>query len=135
MTRIQQVRTTRSPQISHGGYTTAVTCGELVFVSGQLPIDPSTGRLVGDDVRVQTRQVLDNLKNALEDAGSDLSSMVKVNIFIGQRSMWADMNDVYCELVPAPRPPRTTLTVSELADGVLVEIDCVAVRREAPASS
>ena len=135
MTRIQQVRTTRSPEISHGGYTTAVTCGELVFVSGQLPIDPDTGEIVGDDVRAQTRQVLDNLKNALEDAGSDLGSMVKVNIFIRGRSMWADMNDVYCELVPAPRPPRTTLTVSELADRVFVEIDCVAVRHDGGAAS
>jgi 2-iminobutanoate/2-iminopropanoate deaminase len=130
VTRIQQVRTTRAPAISHGGYTTAVTCGELVFVSGQLPFDPDTGELVGDDARAQTRQVLDNLRNALEDAGSNLGSMVKVNVFIRKRSMWADMNDVYCEIVPAPRPPRTTLTVSELADGVFVEIDCVAVRNE-----
>lgn len=125
-TKIEYIDSPNSPVVLHGGYSHVVRFEDLVFVSGQLPFDPATGDLASDDVAGQTARVLENLQAALVAAGSDLHSILKVEIQILDRSYWGDMNEVYCRYIESPRPPRTT-RVSAMAEGVLVEIDCIAV--------
>jgi 2-iminobutanoate/2-iminopropanoate deaminase len=95
-----------------------------VFVSGQVPRDPVTGDLVGDDVATQTRQTLSNVRGVLEQAGAGLGDVVSVTVYLARAGDWATMNGVYTEFFPKPFPSRTTVG-AELRD-ILVEISVVA---------
>ena len=107
-----------------GAYSPAVRAGNLVFVSGQVPRDPVTGVLVGDDVESQTRQVIANVSRALEAAGAALSDVVSVTVYLADIDDWGRFNAAYKELMPAPYPTRTALGAN--LRGILVEVSAIA---------
>jgi 2-iminobutanoate/2-iminopropanoate deaminase len=111
-----------------GPYSQAIDCGALVFVSGQIPVDPRSGHVVGDDTATQTRQVLRNLTAVLEAAGLSLGHVVKTTVYLKDLGDFAAMNAVYGEFLPTPAPARATVEVSRLPRDVRVEIDLIAVR-------
>ena len=108
-----------------GPYSHAVQVGDLVFCSGQTPIDPGTMELVGDDIQAQTTQVLQNLDAVLTSLGLDLTSVIKTTVFLTTMEDFQGMNAVYAEMFGAHRPSRTTVAVKENPLGALVEIECI----------
>jgi len=111
-----------------GPYSQCIVVNNFVFVSGQIPIDPKTGKIVGEDIQSQTRQVLENLRAILEAAGSDLTKVVKVSVFLKDLSLFAAFNEIYAEYFKEKSPARTTVEVSNLPKGVLLEIDAIAYK-------
>lgn len=110
-----------------GPYSQAVrSAAGLVFVSGQLPIDPATGAFPEGGVEAQTRQSLTNAKAILQEAGLDLHNVVKTTVFLADMGDFAAMNAVYCEFFSAPFPARSAVAVKTLPKGALVEIECIA---------
>lgn len=110
-----------------GPYSQAVRSGNMVFVSGQIPIDPATGEFVSQDVTEQTEQVLKNLSAVLEAAGSDLSNVVKTTVFLADMNEFAAMNEVYAKYFTANFPARATVQAARLPKDARVEIECVAL--------
>lgn len=110
-----------------GPYSQAVKAGNLLFCSGQIPIDPSTGEFVSDDIAEQTEQVLVNLRAVLEAGGADLSSVVKTTVFLQDMADFAAMNEVYARHFNDTKPARATVAAAGLPKGARVEIECIAV--------
>ena len=111
-----------------GAYSPAVRAGDFVFVSGQVPHDPRTRQLVGNDIESQVRQTLANVKAALEAAGATLDDVVSVTTYLANVDDWGKFNDIYKETFRAPYPTRTAIGAT--LRGILVEISAVAyVRR------
>jgi 2-iminobutanoate/2-iminopropanoate deaminase len=110
-----------------GPYSQAVRAGGFIFTAGQLALDPATGKMLGETVEEQTRRVLDNLKAVLESAGSGLHKVVKTTVFITDMGDFARMNAVYAEYFPSAPPARSTVPLTSLPLGGLVEIECVAL--------
>jgi 2-iminobutanoate/2-iminopropanoate deaminase len=119
------IQTDRAPQ-PVASYSQAIQAGNLLQVAGQVGIDPATGALAGDEVGEQTRQTLDNLVAILEAAGATLRDVIMVRVYLTDRAHFAAMNEVYAGFVGEPFPARTTVFVG-LAEGMLVEIDALAV--------
>jgi len=120
------VKTDKAPA-ALGPYSQAVVVGDLVFTSGQLPLDPKTGALVGKDITSQTTQVFENLKAVLEATGSSLKNIVKANVFLANMNDFAEMNKVYSKYCEgAAFGARAAMEVKSLAKKALVEIDLVA---------
>lgn len=111
-----------------GPYSHAVAAGELVYLSGQTPLDPKTGKLVEGDVGAQTAQCFENLANVLAAAGLTLDDVVKVNVFLTDIGDFAAMNAVYATKFAAPYPARSTVGVAALPLGARVEIEMIARR-------
>lgn len=110
-----------------GPYNQAVKCGDLLFLSGQIPIDPADGNVVSGGIREQTVQVLANLKAVLVAAGATLEDVVKTTVYLSDMTMFPEMNAVYAEYFGEEQAPaRATVEVSALPKGVMVEIDLVA---------
>lgn len=109
-----------------GPYSQAVKVGSLVFVSGQIPVDPATGEFAGPDIETQTHQSLKNLKAILEEAGSGLEKVVKTTVFLQDMNDFAAMNGVYAQYFKEPFPARAAVQVGRLPKDALVEIECVA---------
>ncbi|MDO4328568.1 MAG: RidA family protein [Lachnospiraceae bacterium] len=109
-----------------GPYSQAIQAGNMVFVSGQLPIDPATGAFAGDDIKSQTRQSLTNIKNILASEGVDMSQVVRVGVFLKDMNMFGDMNGVYGEFFEKDYPARAAVEVARLPKDALVEIEAVA---------
>jgi 2-iminobutanoate/2-iminopropanoate deaminase len=125
----EQVVTDRAPRPTHGApYSQAVMLGDLVFVSGQLPVSPDTGELVGSDATAQTEQVLNNLAAVLESAGSGLGKILKTTVYLRSRDDWPAMNEVYRTRIPGVPPARTAVEVGRMSFDALVEIDAIAFR-------
>lgn len=110
-----------------GPYSQAVKTGNMVFCSGQIPIDPATGNFVSEDVAEQTEQVLKNLTAVLEAAGSDLGRVVKTTVFLADMNDFAAMNEVYARYFDANKPARATVQAARLPRDARVEIDCIAL--------
>lgn len=127
MTDRRAVVTPGAPE-AIGPYSQAIDCGALVFVSGQIPLDPATGAVVGDDTASQTRQVLVNLAAVLGAAGLTLANVVKATVYMKDLADFAAMNAVYGEFFGTPAPARATVEVSRLPRDVRVEIDVIAAR-------
>lgn len=108
-----------------GPYSQAVVDGDVVYASGQIPVDPATGEMKSD-VPEATRQSLTNLKNLLEAAGSDLANVIKVMIFITDMSKFGELNEVYAEFFSNHRPARSCVEVSALPKGAVLEIEAIA---------
>src|SRR6185369_5661545 len=108
-----------------GPYSQAIKVGDLVFCSGQIPIDPVTGEFVSQDVAEQTKQVLKNLSAVLEAAGSGLGKVVKTTVFLADMGDFAAMNDVYAEFFSENKPARATVQAARLPRDARVEIDCI----------
>ncbi len=121
------VSTEQAPK-AVGPYSQAVVAGGLVFCSGQIPLDPATGKLVDSaDIGDHVRRVMENLRAVLQAAGSDLSRVVKANIYVTNLAEFADINRTYAEYFTTDPPARATVQVAALPLGARVEIDVIAV--------
>src|SRR5699024_6856063 len=109
-----------------GPYSQATVVGNLVFTSGQIPIIPETGEHVKDDIKKATRQSLENVKAILENSGSSLEKVAKVNIFISDMNNFAALNEVYSEYFSDHKPARCCVEVARLPQDNLVEIEAIA---------
>lgn len=109
-----------------GPYSQAVKAGGFLFVSGQIPLDPASGSLVGGSVQDQTRRVLENLGEILRAAGGSFADVVKTTVYLTDMADFPAMNDVYGTFFAAPAPARATVQVSRLPRDVRVEIEAVA---------
>jgi 2-iminobutanoate/2-iminopropanoate deaminase len=129
MTR-RPVESPRGPA-ALGPYSAGVWAGELLYLSGQTPVDPATGRLIDGDVEAQTERAFDNLELVLLDAGLTMDDVVKCNVYLTSMADFAAMNAAYARRFARPYPARTTVAVAALPLGASVEIELVA-RRPAP---
>ncbi len=121
------IRTDNAPAPLGGApYNQAVKSGNLVFLAGQIPIDPATGALVEGDIQVQTHKCFDNVAAILEAAGSDLSKVLRAQVYMADLGDFAAMNEVYTARMPEPFPARSTFQVAALPAGARVEIEVVA---------
>ena len=108
-----------------GPYSHAVKAGNLIFVSGQLPVNPENGEMT-EDIKAQTRQSLENVKTILAEVGANLDNVVKTTVFLADMSLFGPMNEVYAEFFNAPFPARCAFAVRELPKKALVEIEVIA---------
>ena len=108
-----------------GTYSQAIRVGRTVYVSGQIPLDPATGELVGGDMEAQVRRVFENLQAIAVAAGGDLDSAAKLNVYLTDLGNFQLVNRVMAEYVPQPYPVRAAVGVAALPRGASVEIDCV----------
>jgi len=109
-----------------GPYSQAIQVGNLVYTSGQIPINPATGTFAEGGIKEQTRQSLTNVKAILEAAGLTMNNVVKTTVFMADMGDFADMNSVYAEFFSEPYPARSAVAVKTLPKGALVEIEVVA---------
>ena len=116
------ISTPNAPQ-AIGTYSQAIRAGNTVYLSGQIPLDPATGELVTGDMEAQVRRVFDNLKAVAEAAGSDLSRVVKLNVYLTDLAHFALVNRVMAEYFSAPYPARAAVGVAALPRGAAVEMD------------
>ena len=123
------ISTTSAPA-AIGPYNQAIRCGQFVYTSGQIALDPATGELAGEEIQAQTHRVLQNLQAVLNSAGTSLADVVKTTVFLARMSDFQAMNAVYTtyfERSGGLLPARTTVAVAELPRKALVEIECVAL--------
>ncbi len=123
----KQVITTADAPAAIGPYSQAIRVGNMIFTSGQIPLHPQTGEIVGATAAEQARQVLQNLQAVLQAAGASLQNVVKTTIFLTDLGQFAAVNAVYAEFFPDNPPARSTVQVAALPRGVQVEIEAVAV--------
>ena len=109
-----------------GPYSQAVRAGDLLFLAGQIPIDPATGDLVGGDITVQARQALDNIAAVLKAGGLSLADVVRTTVFLADMNDAPAMNEIYGAYFPQPYPTRATVQVARLPRDVRIEIDAIA---------
>ncbi len=119
------ISTAKAPS-AIGPYSQAIQVGNLVYTSGQIPIDPATGVFVEGGIKEQTRQSLLNVKAILEESGLTMADVVKTTVFMADMNDFADMNAVYAEFFSEPFPARSAVAVKTLPKGALVEIEVVA---------
>ncbi len=124
--QLTQIATSEAPA-AIGPYSQAIRCGQFVYTSGQIALDPVTGELVGEDVQTQTHRALQNLQAVLNSAGTSLKSVIKTTVFLVRMSDFQAMNTVYASYFGSPAPARSTVAVAELPRKALVEIECVAL--------
>ena len=123
------IRTTKAPA-PVGPYNQAIaTSGQMLFVAGQIPLEPQSGKIVGEgDISAQTQQVMTNIEAILKEAGADWTNVVKTSVFLTDLANFSSMNQVYAEyFVEDTAPARACVEVSRLPKDVLVEIECIAV--------
>ena len=123
---MKKVISTSKAPAAIGPYSQAIQVGNLVYTSGQIPIDPATGMFVEGGIKEQTRQSLLNVKEILEEAGLSMKDVVKTTVFMADMNDFADMNAVYAEFFSEPYPARSAIAVKTLPKGALVEIEVVA---------
>ncbi|MDP8982731.1 MAG: RidA family protein [Acidobacteriota bacterium] len=109
-----------------GPYSQAIVSGGVVYLSGQIPLDPNTGQIVEGDIVQQTERVFENLKGVLEAAGASFGSVLKTTVFLLDMGEFARMNEVYARYFPADPPARSTVQAARLPRDVRIEIDCIA---------
>ena len=109
-----------------GPYSQAIRVGQLLFVSGQVPLDPETGALVEGDVTAQTHRVMRNLGNILEAAGTSFDDVVRTTVFLSDLTDFAAMNEIYATYFQPPAPAQSTIQVARLPKDTRVEIDLIA---------
>lgn len=109
-----------------GPYSQAIVCGDMIFTSGQIPIDPATGELVQGGIEAQTTRVFCNLREVLAEAGASLDDVIKVNVYVKDLADFAVLNEVYATFFTQPYPARSCVEVSALPKGALVEIEMIA---------
>jgi reactive intermediate/imine deaminase len=118
------ISTPNAPQ-AVGTYSQAVRCGNTLYVSGQIPLDPASGQLVQGSMELQIRRVFDNLQAIVVAAGGDLSQVAKLNVFLTDLAHFALLNQIMAEYFKQPYPARAALQVAALPKGAAVEMDCV----------
>ena len=125
---IKQISTNKAPA-AIGPYSQALDLGNMVFLSGQIPIDPQTGNMA-DTVEAQAKQVLTNVQNILAEAGLTMANVVKTTVFLSDLGDFAKVNEVYASFFAEPYPARSCVQVAAIPKGAKVEIECIAVRPE-----
>ena len=125
---MNQIIHTENAPAAIGPYSQAVKAGNLLFVSGQLPIDPATGAFAGEDVATQTRQSLTNVNAILEEAGYSCADVVKATVLLAEIADFAAMNAVYAEFFTSNCPARAAFAVKDLPKGAKVEIEVIAAK-------
>lgn len=123
---MKKVINTNQAPAAIGPYSQAIKVGNLVYTSGQIPINPATCNFVEGGIKEQTRQSLTNIKAILEEAGLSMNNVVKTTVFLADMNDFADMNSVYAEFFAEPYPARSAVAVKTLPKGALVEIEVVA---------
>ena len=123
--RRQAVSTPSAPR-AIGPYSQAIRAGSLLFVSGQIPLDPATGEMVGGDAAAQTRRVFENLGAILAAAGASFDSVVRTTVYLADKNDLAQMNEVYGTYFSAPAPARATVQAARLPKDARIEIDLIA---------
>jgi 2-iminobutanoate/2-iminopropanoate deaminase len=121
-----KVISTKKAPAAIGPYSQAIQVGNLVYTSGQIPIDPATGVFAEGGIKEQTRQSLTNIKAILEEVGLSMSNVMKTTVFMADMNDFADMNSVYAEFFTKPYPARSAVAVKTLPKGALVEIEVIA---------
>ena len=111
-----------------GPYSQATDLGNLVFISGQIPLDPTTMEFVSDDVKEQTSRVMENISAILKEAGLTFTNVVKMNIYLDSMENFSIVNDIYASYLSEPYPARAAVEVSQLPKGAKVEIEAIATR-------
>jgi 2-iminobutanoate/2-iminopropanoate deaminase len=110
-----------------GAYSPAIKAGNLLFISGQIPIDPATGNLVEGDIAAQAEQVMRNLTALLRAAGASFTNVVRTTVYLADMNDFNGMNEVYSRYIIDPAPSRATVQVARLPRDVKIEIDAIAV--------
>lgn len=123
---MKKVIATKNAPAAIGPYSQAVEVNNVLFVSGQLPVDPATGEFASEDIKGQTAQVFKNLKAILTEAGYTIDQVVKTTVFLADMSLFAEMNAVYGEQFGETFPARSTIAVKGLPKNALVEIEAIA---------
>ena len=123
---MKQVINTSAAPAAIGPYSQAIQVSNLVYTSGQIPIDPATGAFVEGGIKEQTRQSLSNVQAVLREAGLSMSNVIKTTVFMADMADFAAMNEVYAEFFAGPYPARSAVAVKTLPKGALVEIEVVA---------
>ena len=123
---MKQVISTPKAPAAIGPYSQAIRVGNLIYTSGQIPINPATGAFIEGGIKEQTRQSLTNVKAILEEAGTSMASVIKTTVFMADMNDFADMNAVYAEFFTEPFPARSAVAVKTLPKGALVEIEVIA---------
>jgi 2-iminobutanoate/2-iminopropanoate deaminase len=126
MVKKKVIQTEKAPK-AIGPYSQAIQAGNLLFLSGQIPIDPKTGELVKGDIRKQTQQVLENIKGVLESQGLGMEDIVKVTIFLKDIGNFNQVNEVYATYFPSSPPARSTVQVAKLPKDADIEIEAIAL--------
>ena len=111
-----------------GPYSAAVEANDFIFISGQLPIDPTNGEII-NDIKKATKQVLMNIQTILEKTGLDMSSIVKTTVFLKNIADFPAVNEIYADFFPQEPPARSTIEASVLPKGALIEIEAIAIRK------
>ncbi len=111
-----------------GPYSQAIEANGMVFLSGQIPVNPATGNVVEGGVKEQTARVFENIKNVLAEAGLTMADIVKTTVFLSDMSLFGDMNEVYASYFEGDFPARSAVAVKALPKNVQVEIECIAVK-------
>jgi reactive intermediate/imine deaminase len=122
----EPIHTARAPA-AIGPYSQAIRAGSTIYLSGQIPLDPKTKELVKGDIRVQTRQVFENLAAVSEAAGGSLANAVRITIYLTDLANFAVVNEVMAEFCKEPYPARVTIGVAQLPRGAAVEVDGILV--------
>ncbi len=123
---MKELVASKSAPAAIGPYSQAIRAGALVFLSGQIPLDPSTGALVDGDIAAQTKRVMENLRAVLAAAGCTFHDVVRTTIYLVDLGHFAAVNEAYARFFEAPFPARATVQVAALPRGALVEIDAIA---------
>ena len=123
----KQISTAKAPA-AIGPYSQAIEANGMVFVSGQLPVDPETGEFAEGGIKELTRQSLTNMKNILAEAGLGMENVVKTTVFLADMADFAAMNEVYASFFEGVAPARSAVAVKTLPKNALVEIECIAVK-------
>ncbi|MDE5837463.1 MAG: RidA family protein [Paramuribaculum sp.] len=124
---MKKVISTKSAPAAIGPYSQAIDLGNMVFISGQIPVNPATGE-IPEGIKAQTAQSISNIKAILAEAGLSIDNVVKTTVFLADMSLFGDMNEVYGAEFTDPYPARSAVAVRELPKQVLVEIETIAVR-------
>ncbi|MDM8324364.1 RidA family protein [Bacteroides gallinaceum] len=125
---MKKVIFTKNAPAAIGPYSQAVETDGMVFLSGQIPVNPATGSVVDGGVKEQTAQVFENIKSVLAEAGLTVENIVKTTVFLKDMSLFADMNEVYAGYFDKDFPARSAVAVKSLPKDVMVEIECIAVK-------
>lgn len=121
---LKKVHSTNAPK-AIGPYSQAIICGNIVFTSGQIPLDPQTGSMVGTDVSAQTEQVMKNLAAVLAEVGTSFDNVIKTTCFLADIADFAAFNEVYAKYITSA-PARSCVAVKDLPKGALVEVEVIA---------
>jgi 2-iminobutanoate/2-iminopropanoate deaminase len=127
---VKEVITSEAAPKAVGPYSQAIKTGSFLFLSGQLPLDPQTGNITGDDIETQTRQTIENIRSILSSIGASLSDVIKTTVLLKDIGHFSQMNQTYQEYFNTDAPARSCFEVSRLPKDALIEIESIAIIKE-----